>query len=73
MAKFEAIVYFRTSDMESIRKIRQHFGMPDKMTVNYECPVSLDDDELIEVLKEVERKRYIDIRQVDRKIVFPKT
>ena len=72
MAKYERTVYFRTSDMEVIRKIQRHFGMPEKITLNYECPVSLDDDEMIEMLKEVERKRIIDIRGY-RKINFPIT
>lgn len=71
MAKLEAVVYFRTSDMEVIRKIQRKFGMPEMITVNYECPVSLDDDDLVEVLKEVERRRYIDIRY-GKKINFQK-
>lgn len=72
MAKYERTVYFRISDMEVIRKIQRKFGMPEKITLNYECPVALDDDEMIELLKEVERKRFIDIRGY-RKINFPIT
>ena len=63
MAKYERIVAFRIVDIETIRKIQRHFGMPEKMTVNKECPVMLDDDEMIEMLKEVERRGFIDIRE----------
>lgn len=72
MAKFEAVVYFRTSDMEVIRKIQRHFGMEEKITVNYECPVRLDDDELVKVLREVEERGFIDIRRIPL-FEFPKT
>lgn len=62
MAKMEAVVYFITSDMEAIRKIQQRFGMPEKMTVNGECPVVLDRDEDIEMLRKCEVLGFLQIR-----------
>lgn len=62
MAKLEAVVYFRTGDQEAIRRIRERFGMPQKMTVNGECPVCLDRDEDIEMLRKTAEIGFIDIR-----------
>lgn len=62
MAKMEAVVCFMTGDMEAIWKIRERFGMPQKMTVNGECPVVLEKDEDIEMLKKCEILGFLKIR-----------
>ncbi len=71
MGKFRAIVAFRYRDILTIRQIQKRFRMPFKFTVNYECPVELDDDEEIELLRETARRGYIDIRK--GWFEFPKT
>ena len=49
--------------MERIEKIRKHFGMPRYLSVNYETPCTIDDEsEDWEVLKETERRGFIEIR-----------
>ena len=47
--------------MATIRKIQRYFNFPEKMNVNGEWVVSVDDDKW-EKLKEAERKGYLDIR-----------
>lgn len=71
MAKFEAVVAFKTKDMEAISKIRERFGMPQKMTVNWMCPVRLDDDDEIEMSKKCEEIGFLDIRYIES-FEFPK-
>ena len=55
-------IYFATSNMETIRKIRDKFGMPQTgMTVNGEQVAFIKDDDL-PTLREVEKMGYIQIR-----------
>ena len=56
-------VYFATSNTETIRKIRDKFGMPQTgMTVNGEQVAFIKDDDL-PTLREVEKMGYIQIRK----------
>lgn len=58
----EITVYFQT-DMERIDRIREYFGMPRYLTVNCESPCKIDDEgEKWEMLKETERRGFIQIR-----------
>lgn len=70
MGKFRKVVAFTYRDMPTIRQIQRRFRMEYKITVNYECPVDLDDDAEIELLRETERRGYIQIR--DKWFEFPK-
>lgn len=55
-------IYFATSDMGVIRKIRDRFGMPQTgMTVNYEQMAIIKEADM-PTLREVERMGYIIIR-----------
>ncbi len=72
MAKLEAVVEFQYLNMETIRQIQEYFGMEKKVTVNYECPVRIDDDEKIEKLRETERRGYLRIKNT-RIFSFPDT
>ena len=60
-------VYFNTSDWATIRKIQQRFGLPECVTVNGEtcqpCDIKAED---IELLRETERRGYIQIRTKER-------
>lgn len=71
MEKFKAIVSFNIKDYGYIRRIQERFGMEKKLTVNYECPVELDDEADVELLREVERLGYIRIME-GRMFEFPK-
>lgn len=57
-------IYYNTSDWSIIRKIQQKFNLPDCVTVNGEtcqpCNVSAED---MELLRETERRGYIQIRE----------
>lgn len=57
-------IYYNTSDWSIIRKIQQKFNLPDCVTVNGEtcqpCSVSAED---MEMLRETERRGYIQIRE----------
>lgn len=56
-------IYFATSNMETIRRIRDKFGMPQTgMTVNGEQVASIKDEDL-PTLREVEKMGYIQIRK----------
>ena len=56
-------IYFATSNTETIRKIRDKFGMPQTgMTVNGEQVADIKDEEL-GLLREVEKRGYIQIRK----------
>ena len=55
-------VYFATSNTETIRKIRDKFGMPQTgMTVNGEQVADIKDEDL-PLLQEVEKLGFIQIR-----------
>lgn len=57
-------IYFKTSDWDIIHKIQDRFGLPDCVTVNGEtclpCDVKPED---MELLRETERRGYIQIRE----------
>lgn len=57
-------IYFKTSDWDIIHKIQDRFGLPDCVTVNGEtclpCDVKPAD---MELLRETERRGYIQIRE----------
>lgn len=57
-------VYYKTCDWVTIRKIQQRFNLPDCVTVNGEtcepCDVKPED---MELLRETERRGYIQIRE----------
>lgn len=57
-------IYYNTSDWNVIRKIQQKFNLPDCVTVNGEscqpCNVAAED---MELLRETERRGYIQIRE----------
>lgn len=56
-------IYFATSNMETIRKIRDKFGMPQTgMSVNGE-QVAFIKEEDMPTLREVEKMGYIQIRK----------
>lgn len=56
-------IYFATSNMETIRRIRDRFGMPQVgMTVNGEQAADIKDEDL-PTLREVEKLGYIQIRK----------
>lgn len=56
-------IYFATSNMETIRRIRDKFGMPQTgMTVNGEQVAFIKDEDL-PTLREVEKMGYIQIRK----------
>lgn len=56
-------IYFATSNMETIRRIRDRFGMPQVgMTVNGEQVADIKDEDL-QTLREVEKLGYIQIRK----------
>ena len=54
-------IYYRTNDIEMIRKIQKHFGFPRCMTVNGEWPVMVENKDW-EVLRETEARGFIEIR-----------
>ena len=55
-------IYFATSNMETIRKIREKFGMPQTgMSVNGEQVADIKDEDL-PLLQEVEKLGFIKIR-----------
>lgn len=55
-------VYFRTSNHDTIRRIREKFGMPMVgMTVNGELTCDIKDED-IQLLQECERMGFINIR-----------
>lgn len=54
-------IYYRVSDMTTIRKIQERFGFPKRMTVNGEWPVMVKDEDW-QLLLETEKRKYIDIR-----------
>ena len=55
-------IYFATSNTETIRKIRDRFGMPQTgMTVNGEQVAFIKDEDL-PLLQEVEKLGFIQIR-----------
>ena len=56
-------IYFATSNMETIRRIRAKFGMPMVgMTVNGELTCEIKDEDLA-LLQEVEKLGFIQIRK----------
>lgn len=56
-------IYFATSNMETIRKIRDKFGMPQTgMSVNGEQVAFIKDEDL-QTLREVEKMGLIRIRK----------
>lgn len=56
-------IYFATSNMETIRKIREKFGMSQTgMTVNGELTCDIKDEDL-PLLQEVEKLGFIQIRE----------
>lgn len=55
-------IYFATSNMETIRRIRDRFGMPQVgMTVNGEQVADIKDEDL-PLLQDVEKLGFIQIR-----------
>ena len=54
-------IYYRISDLKTIRKIQERFGFPKAMTVNGTWPVMVADRDW-ELLQDVERRRYVSIR-----------
>ena len=55
-------VYFRTRNNDTIRRIRERFGMPMVgMTVNGELTCEIKDDDM-PLLKECEKLGYVQIR-----------
>ena len=56
-------IYFATSNMETTRRIRAKFGMPQTgMTVNGEQVADIKDEDL-PLLQEVEKLGFIQIRK----------
>ena len=55
------VVYYRTNDLPTIRKIQERFNFPKYMTVNGECPVVVNGKDW-ELLKETEKRGFIQIR-----------
>ena len=55
------VVYYRTNDLPTIRKIQERFKFPKCMTVNGECPVVINGKDW-ELLKETEKRGFIQIR-----------
>ena len=57
-------VYFKTNDWGAIRKIQARFKLPNCVTVNGEtckpCDINPED---MELLRETERRGYIEIRE----------
>ena len=55
-------IYFRTRNHDTIRRIRERFSMPMVgMTVNGELVADIKDDDM-QLLREVERQGFIQIR-----------
>ena len=59
-------IYYKTKDLQTIRKIQERFGFPKRMTVNGECTVIVD-GKAWEVLKSVEQRGFIEIRNKEIK------
>lgn len=56
-------IYFRTNNHDTIRRIRERFGMPMVgMTINGELVCDIKDED-IELLKETEKRGFIKIRR----------
>lgn len=54
-------IYYRTSDIKTIRKIQERFKFPKYMTVNGECSVIVDGKDWA-ILKETEERGFVEIR-----------
>lgn len=54
-------VYWKTKNAEHIRKIREKFRIPDYTSVNGETPCDIP-DELMPLLRECEKRGFIQIR-----------
>lgn len=54
-------IYWKTKDRTSISRIREKFNLPNYMTVNGETPCNVRDEDM-ELLREVERRGFIKIR-----------
>lgn len=54
-------IYYKTSNRETIKRIRDRFGFPEMMTVNGEWTVEVRDEDM-ELLKETQRRGFIEIR-----------
>lgn len=56
-------IYFATNHPDTIRRIRAKFGMPQTgMTINGELECDIKDEDL-ELLKETEKRGFIQIRR----------
>lgn len=54
-------IYYRTSDIKTIRKIQERFKFPKAITINGTWPVIVADEDW-ETLQETERRGYVNIR-----------
>lgn len=59
------VVLYYKCELEEVRKIEQHFGLPRGITINGETcqPVEIKDEDW-EMLKETERRGFIQIRKI---------
>ena len=57
----KCVVYWKCSDPEAIRLIREKFKIPNYTTINGESPVEVNKDQ-VELLKECERRGFFSIR-----------
>jgi len=55
-------IYYRTSDPDVIRRIREKFGIPKGISVNYETLLPDDFDINDPLLQETARRGFIQIR-----------
>ncbi|MEG1580892.1 MAG: hypothetical protein RR386_06490 [Bacteroidaceae bacterium] len=54
-------IYWHTRNRKAIYKIRERFNISNGMTLNGETTCTINDEDL-ELLREVERKGYVQIR-----------
>lgn len=55
------VIYFRTSDPETISRIRQKFGITAGMNINYEVEADILAEDM-ELLRETAKRGFIEIR-----------
>lgn len=57
----KCVVYWKKCAPDAIEAIRKKFGIPHYTTINGESPCEVDDEQL-ELLKECERRGFLQIR-----------
>lgn len=58
-------IEWRTKDMRAIRRIRERFNMPQKMSVNMRTPIDIEPEgEDYELLLDIERRGWLRIERV---------